>query len=135
MFRVTGEKQFPAVDLGDSDSLAVGDYTLAMGNPFLLAEDYTPTVSTGIVTGLHRYQGEGETLVYTDCIQTDAAINPGNSGGPLFDRQGRVIGINGRISAEMHKYARGRTNVGLGYAITINQIKRFMPSLRAGLLG
>ncbi len=134
MFRLTGRDRFPVAELGDSDSVRVGDEAIAIGNPFTLATDYTPTVTLGVVTGLHRYQGEGDTLVYTDCIQTDAAINPGNSGGPLFDRDGRVIGINGRISAEMHKYARGRFNVGLGYAISINQIKRFIPHLRAGLL-
>ncbi len=134
MFRLVGRDSFPFAELGDSDTVDPGDQVIAMGNPFILAEDYSPTVTTGIVTGIHRYQGESDTLVYTDAIQTDAAINPGNSGGPLFDEQGRVIGINGRISAEMHKYARGRFNVGLGYAITINQIKRFIPALRAGLL-
>lgn len=134
MFRITDKDRFVYAPLGDSGGVKRGDPVIAMGNPFSLAEDYTPTVTTGIVTGIHRYQGEGDTLVYTDAIQTDAAINPGNSGGPLFDADGRVIGINGRISAEMHKYARGRFNVGLGYAITINQIKRFIPSLRAGLL-
>ena len=133
MFRVTGEKRFAAVDLGDSDSLAVGDYTLAMGNPFLLAEDYTPTVTLGIISGLHRYQAgagrKGRGLRYTDCIQVATSINPGNSGGPLFDLAGRVVGINGRVSVE----ERGRVNVGVGYAISINQIKRFIPMLRAGL--
>ncbi len=134
MFRLTGKDRFDFAPLGDSDTVTPGDPVIAMGNPFALAEDHSPTVTTGIVTGIHRYQGEGDTLVYTDAIQTDAAINPGNSGGPLFDQAGNIIGINGRISAEMHKYARGRYNVGLGYAITINQIKRFIPSLRAGLL-
>ncbi|NOT00107.1 MAG: trypsin-like serine protease [Phycisphaerales bacterium] len=134
MFRLTGKDAFAFAELGDSDGVKPGDGVMAMGNPFTLSEDYAPTVTTGVVTGIHRFQGEGDTLVYTDAIQTDASINPGNSGGPLFDRHGKVIGINGRISAEMHKYARGRFNVGLGYAITINQIKRFMPSLRAGLL-
>jgi len=128
------KNDFPFAPLGDSSALRAGDPVIALGNPFVLSEDYTPTVTTGIVTGVHRYQGEGETLVYTDAIQTDAAINPGNSGGPLFDAEGRIVGINGRISAEMNKYARGRYNVGLGYAITINQIKRFIPSLRAGML-
>ena len=133
MFRVTGEKRFPAAELGDSDSLAVGDDTLAMGNPFLLAEDYTPTVTLGIISGLHRYQAGagrgGRALRYTDCIQVATSINPGNSGGPLFDMAGKVIGINGRVSVE----ERGRVNVGVGYAISINQIKRFIPMLRAGL--
>lgn len=121
----------PAV-MGDSDAVRLADPVFAMGNPFLLAEDYTPTTTFGLVSGIHRYQfgATGRTLVYTDCIQTDASINPGNSGGPLFDLQGRLIGINGRASFEQ----RGRINVGLAYAISINQVKRFIPGLRAGLL-
>ncbi|MFQ5429934.1 MAG: S1C family serine protease, partial [Phycisphaerae bacterium] len=111
----------------------IGDYALALGNPFLLAEDFTPTVTLGIISGLHRYQAgagkKGRALRYTDCIQVDTSINPGNSGGPLFDLSGRLVGINGRVSIE----ERGRVNVGVGYAITINQIKRFIPMLRAGL--
>ncbi len=131
MFKIDREKPFYPAPLGDSDALRVGDWTLAMGNPFLLAEDFRPTVTCGIVSGLHRYQrGEGRALNYTDCIQVDTSINPGNSGGPLFDLRGDLVGINGRISIE----ERGRVNVGLGYAITINQIKRFIPSLRAGLI-
>ncbi len=133
MFRAHGRDSFPHVELGDSDALAVGDYTLAMGNPFLLAEDYASTVTLGIVSGLHRYQSgagsKGRALRYTDCIQVDTSINPGNSGGPLFDLAGRLVGINGRVSIE----ERGRVNVGVGYAISIDQIKRFIPALRAGL--
>ena len=130
MFKLNRKEPFVAAPLGDSDALAVGDYALAAGNPFLLAEDYTPTITLGIISGLHRYQwGSGRALRYTDCIQVDTSINPGNSGGPLFDMAGRVIGINGRVSIE----ERGRVNVGVGYAISINQIKRFMPALRAGL--
>ncbi len=133
MFRLRGDPKWPHAPLGDSAALRIGDYALAMGNPFLLAEDYCPTVTLGIISGLNRYQsgaGEGQrALRYTDCIQVDTSINPGNSGGPLFDLAGRVIGINGRISAE----ERQRVNVGVGYAISINQIKRFLPMLRAGL--
>jgi S1-C subfamily serine protease len=130
MFRAIGRDDFPAAIPGDSDALQVGDECLAMGNPFLLADDFSPTVTFGIVSGLHRYQwGAGRALMYTDCIQVDASINPGNSGGPLFDAEGRLVGINGRISIE----ERSRVNVGVGYAIPINQIKRFIPALRAGL--
>ena len=130
MFRLTKPTGRQGATLGDSDALAVGDETLALGNPFLLAEDYTPTVTFGIISGLHRYQkGTRGALTYTDCIQVDTSINPGNSGGPLFDIAGRLIGINGRVSIE----ERGRVNVGVGYAITINQIKRFIPMLRAGM--
>ncbi|MBX3395059.1 MAG: trypsin-like peptidase domain-containing protein [Phycisphaerae bacterium] len=133
MFKVVRDEPFAVAELGDSDQLQVGDYTLAMGNPFLLAEDYAPTVTLGIVAGLHRYQSgageQGRALRYTDCIQVDTSINPGNSGGPLFDLGGRLVGINGRVSIE----ERSRVNVGVGYAISINQIKRFIPMLRAGI--
>jgi hypothetical protein len=68
------------------------------------------------------------TLLYPDCIQTDASINPGNSGGPLFNFLGQVVGINGRVSLR----ERGRVNIGVGYAISSNQIKRCLPDLRSG---
>lgn len=131
MFKLEGRDTFPAAPLGDSDTLRLGQEVAAIGNPFLLAKDNTPTVSVGVISGLHRYQyGQGNFLEYADCIQVSSSINPGNSGGPLFDLQGNVVGINGRASFE----ERGRVNVGLGYAISINQIKRFIPTLRAGLL-
>src|SRR2546421_8510837 len=101
-----------------------------MGNPFLLAPDSTPTVTFGLMSGVHRYQyPAGTILEYTDCIQIDTSINPGNSGGPLFNMDGELIGINGRGSFEK----RGRVNSGGGYAISINQIKNFMGQLKAGL--
>lgn len=131
MFRLTGKDAFPFAELGDSEVVRVGDWVVAMGNPFVLSEDHTPTVTQGIVTGVHRYQkGSGGNLIYSDCIQIDAAINPGNSGGPLFNASGEIIGINGRISVN----TRGRLNVGFGYAIAASQIRRFVPFLRAGLL-
>ena len=129
MFKLEGKPQFDYAPLADSDLLRVGQRVAAMGNPFVLAEDNQPTITLGIISGLHRYQeGQGNLLEYADCIQVSTSINPGNSGGPLFDLEGRVIGINGRASFE----ERGRVNVGLGFAVSINQIKRFMPGLRCG---
>jgi S1-C subfamily serine protease len=125
-------QDFPHASLGDSDRVKAGDWSLALGNPFLLATDFTPTVTYGLVSGVHRYQYPESSkglLEYTDCIQVDTSINPGNSGGPLFNMDGQLIGINGRISLEK----RGRVNSGVGYAISINQIKNFMGQLRAGL--
>jgi S1-C subfamily serine protease len=123
-------KDFPFVPLGDSDKVKEGDWSLAMGNPFLLATDFNPTVTFGLVSGVHRYQyPEGTLLEYTDCIQIDTSINPGNSGGPLFNMDGELIGINGRGSFDK----RFRINSGVGYAISINQIKNFMGHLRAGI--
>jgi S1-C subfamily serine protease len=123
-------QQWPSCRFGDSDQLLVGETVFAMGNPFLLATDFTPTVTFGIVSGTHRYQeGQGNRmLVYPDCIQVDAPVNPGNSGGPLFNEQGQVVGINGRISIG----DRGRVNVGVGFAIASNQIQNFLPDLMAG---
>ena len=129
IIQMQGEKDFPFTPLGDSDKVQVGDWALAMGNPFILTEDQSPTVTLGIVSGVKRYQpGAGNNqLVYGNCIQVDSSINPGNSGGPLFNLEGRVIGINGRGSFK----ERGRVNVGLGYAISANQIKNFIPDLLA----
>lgn len=124
-------QEFTPAPLGDSDKVKAGDWSLAMGNPFLLATDFTPTVTFGLVSGIHRYQPPegGGLLEYTDCIQIDTSINPGNSGGPLFNMAGELIGINGRGSFDK----RGRVNSGVGYAISINQIKNFMGHLHAGL--
>ncbi|QDT68071.1 Periplasmic serine endoprotease DegP precursor [Planctomycetes bacterium MalM25] len=131
LIRLLGDGPFPAAELGDSDRVRVGDRAIVVGNPFLLAEDFTPTVTVGVISGVHRYQPpSGSVLEYADCLQTDAAINPGNSGGPLFDGQGRLIGINGRGSFEK----RGRVNVGIGYAVSINQVKRFLKHLENGLI-
>jgi S1-C subfamily serine protease len=122
--------KFPYAQLGDSDKVRAGDWSLAMGNPFLLATDFTPTVTYGLISGVHRYQYPAGTLLeYTDCIQIDTSINPGNSGGPLFNLDGELIGINGRGSFEK----RGRVNSGVGYAISINQIKNFLGQMRAGM--
>src|SRR5262245_4358995 len=123
-------QKFPFATLGNSDLVHEGDWSLAMGNPFLLATDFRPTVTFGLVSGVHRYQYPAGTLLeYPDCIQIDTSINPGNSGGPLFNMKGELIGINGRGSFDK----RGRINSGVGYAISINQIKNFMGHLYAGL--
>jgi serine protease Do len=132
LIKLFGRDDFPCAELGDTDKTRVGDWVFAMGNPFLLAVDFQPTVTYGIISGVHRSQPPADTklylLEYTDCLQTDASINPGNSGGPLFDADGRLIGINGRASFEK----RGRVNVGAAYAISINQIKNFLGTLRGG---
>lgn len=129
IIKLTGRDAFEFSPFGDSDDVRVGDWAMAMGNPFALAEDQTPTVTLGIVSGVKRYQGGagGNRLVYGNCIQIDSSINPGNSGGPLFNMRGEVIGINGRGSFE----ERGRVNVGLGYAISSNQVTNFIPDLLA----
>ncbi len=124
--------EFPFAEMGNSDEVKAGDWSLAMGNPFLLATDFTPSVSYGLISGVNRYQyPSGGFLEYTDCIQFDTTINPGNSGGPLFNMKGELIGINGRGSFAQEK--RFRINCGVGYAISINQIKNFLGHFRAGI--
>ncbi|MEM9943816.1 MAG: trypsin-like peptidase domain-containing protein [Planctomycetota bacterium] len=129
LIRLLGRNDFPYAEFADSDLVRPGDTCFAIGNPFLLATDFQPSVSMGIVSGTHRYQYPSGTLLeYTDCIQTDAAINPGNSGGPLFNIHGKLIGINGRGSFEK----RGRVNVGVGYSISSNQVVNFLDYLKSG---
>ena len=129
LIKLLGRENFSAARIGDSDTVRVGDWTFAVGNPFLLATDFQPTVTYGMVSGIHRYQyPAGTFLEYTDCIQVDTSINPGNSGGPLFNAHGQLIGINGRISVEK----RGRVNVGAGYSISINQVMNFLDHLKSG---
>ena len=131
LIKLLGSDDFPVAPMADSEQVRVGQWCFAVGNPFGLATNLQPSVSLGLVSGTGRYQYPAGTLLeYADCIQTDAAINPGNSGGPLFNLDGEVIGINGRCSFEK----RGRINVGVGYAISINQIKNFLGMLRSGRL-
>jgi S1-C subfamily serine protease len=131
LVKLVGRDDFPFAELADSDLVEVGDFCFAAGNPFLLATDLRPSISAGIVSGTRRYQfPAGTILEYADCLQVDAAINPGNSGGGLFDAEGRVIGVNGRASFEK----RGRVNVGVGYAISSNQLRQFLGCLKGGRL-
>lgn len=131
LIKLLGRDDFPAARLADSDAVLVGDPCFVIGNPFLLATNLQPSVSSGIVSGVHRYQfPAGTILEYADCLQVDAAINPGNSGGGLFDAAGELIGINGRASFEK----RGRINVGVGYAISANQVRNFLGVLKGGRL-
>ena len=106
---------YPLATLGDSDKVAVGDFAIAMGNP--LGEQFSFSVTLGIVSALGRTGGPGGNI--NDFIQTDAPINQGNSGGPLVNIRGEVIGINTWIASN-----NGGGNVGLGFAIPINNTKR-----------
>ncbi|MCP9953938.1 trypsin-like peptidase domain-containing protein [Actinomadura madurae] len=122
-----GQHSLPALAVGDSSAIAVGDPVIAIGSPLGLQG----SVTTGIVSSLNRAvptQGEGGAdASYLNAIQTDAAINPGNSGGPLVDAKGRVIGINTAILTVGGQSLGGEQqsgNIGLGFAIPINQGKR-----------
>lgn len=129
LFKVEGlEDEVPFLTFADSDKVQVGQYCVAVGNPFGLAavtpnKRWYPSVSLGIVSAMHRYQQQ-----YSDCIQTDAAVNPGNSGGPLVNLKGELLGINGRIATRYFN----RVNSGVGYAIAANQIRNFLPQMKKG---
>jgi serine protease Do len=119
LLKVTPSKPLPVAPLGDSDKLRVGDWVVAIGNPFGL--DHSVTV--GILSAKGRSLQQQNP--YDDFLQTDASINPGNSGGPLIDTAGRVIGINSAIRADQL----GRST-GIGFAIPINMAKALLPQLK-----
>ncbi|MFZ1342706.1 S1C family serine protease [Thiothrix eikelboomii] len=110
----------PAVQIGSSSDIKVGQTVLAIGNPFGLDH----TLTTGVVSALGRsIDGDGSANTMEDLIQTDAAINPGNSGGPLLDSSGRVIGVNVAI------YSPSGASAGIGFAIPVDTVNRVVPQL------
>jgi len=122
-------RNLPVASLGDSDNLKIGQWTVAIGNPFGFAMDNPePTVTVGVISALHRSLGKviSRDRDYADLIQTDAAINPGNSGGPLVNLKGEVIGINVAIFSTSGGYQ------GIGFAIPINNAKKILSELIAG---
>jgi len=115
-----GDGNFPVLELGDSDKLEVGDFVIAIGDPFGVGQ----TVTQGIVSALARTEiGASD---YGFFIQTDAAINPGNSGGALVDMDGKLVGINSMI------YSRSGGSMGLGFAIPVNMVKSVIVAAREG---
>ncbi len=117
VLKVNAGHALPALQFGDSSKLRVGDWVLAIGNPYGLAG----STSMGIVSALHRDIGEDQ---YDDFIQTDATINRGNSGGPLFDVTGHVIGVNSAI------YSPSGGSVGIGFAIPSAMVEPVVESLK-----
>lgn len=118
-------KDLPTLRLGDSSKLQVGDYVVAIGNPFNLGQ----TVTSGIISAINRPLGQGDPRRF---IQTDAPINPGNSGGPLIDLRGNVVGINSALfSPSQSEAAAG--NVGIGFAIPSNDVKRILAQVERRL--
>jgi S1-C subfamily serine protease len=124
------EGLFP-LPLGDSDQVRVGDFVIAVGNPF----NYEGTMTLGIVSSKGRTLESvnpapgGSYFSAGDLIQTDAAINPGNSGGPLINLDGEVIGVNRAISTESFSAAGNPVNSGVGFAIPVNIVRRVLPDL------
>jgi S1-C subfamily serine protease len=111
-------RNLPTLPLGDSKGLEVGDYVVAIGNPFGLGQ----TVTSGIISATQRPLGRGDSRQF---IQTDAPINPGNSGGPLIDLHGRVVGINSALFSPSQNEM-GAGSVGIGFAIPINDVKNVL---------
>ena len=117
LIKIDSDKELPVAKLGDSDSLKVGEWVMAIGNPFGLDQ----TVTAGIVSAKWRKIGMGP---YEDFIQTDAAINQGNSGGPLFNTRGEVVGVNSAI------FSTSGGNIGIGFAVPINLAKNVVEQLK-----
>jgi serine protease Do len=118
LIKIDPKHELHYVTFGDSDTLRVGDWVIAIGNPF----GFEQTVTAGIVSGKGRAIGDGP---YQNFIQTDASINPGNSGGPLFNTAGQLMGINTAI------FSRSGGNIGLGFAIPSNMAKSVFVQLKA----
>ncbi len=121
VLRVVGANELPEpLTIGDSDSLQVGQFVLAIGNPFGLEQ----TLTTGVVSALGRViESPEDNRFIGEAIQTDAAINPGNSGGPLLDLSGRVIGVNSQIISS------SGTSSGVGFAVSASTVQRVAPEL------
>lgn len=114
LLKINTKEDLPVAVLGDSDKLQIGEWVIAIGNPF----GFEHSITAGIVSAKGRFLGASP---YDDFIQTDAAINPGNSGGPLFNMQGYVVGINTAVISQ---------GQGLGFAIPINLAKEILPQLK-----
>jgi len=119
-------KNLPYADLGNSDDLIIGEWAIAVGNPFgYLLDDPSPTVTVGVISAVNRdiKRERGQVQIYRKMIQTDAAINPGNSGGPLVNADGEIIGINTFI------FTTSRGSEGIGFAIPVNRAKAILSDL------
>ncbi len=117
ILKITSDKPFPSIELGDSSDLMIGEPVIAVGNPM----GFSHSVSTGIVSAEHRdLKDQRDRVLLKDLIQTDAAINPGNSGGPLLNAYGQVIGINTAIRGDAQN---------IGFAIQVNRLRDLVPEL------
>ena len=127
LLKIKADRKFPYVEFGDSDEVMVGEWSLAIGNPFGLFEAAQPSVTVGVVSALNRdfRPDPNHPRVYLNMIQTDAAINRGNSGGPLVNSDGKVIGVNTFI------FTGGTSSgfVGLGFAIPSNRVEKIIDQL------
>lgn len=127
LLKINAERKFPYAQFGDSNDVIVGEWAIAIGNPFGLFNATRPSVTVGVISAIHRdfRPNPQEPHVYLNMIQTDAAINQGNSGGPLVNSAGKVIGINTFIVTG----DTGTGFVGLGFAIPSNRVKKIINEL------
>lgn len=127
LLKIKSDETFQPVNFGNSDEIMVGEWAVAVGNPFGLFQDGKPTVTVGVISALQRNfrPNPQEPRVYLDMIQTDAAINRGNSGGPLVNSNGEVIGVNTFI----YTGGTGQGNVGLSFAIPSNRVIQIINQL------
>jgi serine protease Do len=116
LIKIDVKKLLTPIEMGDSDSLMIGETAIALGNPFGLEN----TVTTGVISAKNRSVSSGGRVVFSGLLQTDAAINPGNSGGALLDINGRLIGINTAIKQGAE---------GIGFAIPVNEVKKILKEL------
>jgi serine protease Do len=121
------EDAFKSVKFGDSEKALIGEWAIAIGNPFLnFINDAHPTVTVGVVSAINRNFAPAEGVYYQGMIQTDAAINPGNSGGPLVNAAGEVVGVNTFIFTGS---SNNRGSIGIGFAIPIDRARRVADEL------
>lgn len=129
VIKIEPKGELPFAKLGDSDNVQIGNWAIAIGNPFAFAvKNPEPTVTVGVISALHRSlpRTDRRTREYADLMQTDAAINPGNSGGPLVNIYGEVVGINVAI------FTLSGGSEGIGFAIPINAAKKIINDLMQG---
>ena len=129
LLKISGRRKFPYTILGNSDDLMIGEWSIAIGNPFGLFEiGAHPSVTIGIISALDRDFGKQDNQrIYQDMIQTDASINGGNSGGPLVNSLGEVIGVNTFIYSGSETMT---ASIGLGFALPINRVKKIVRDLK-----
>jgi len=130
LLKIKADNLSPVI-FGDSNNLKIGQFVIALGNPFgfvlsQLNKKYEPTVTIGVVSAMGRaiqVEGTGQAKAYENLIQTDASINPGNSGGPLINIYGEVVGVNSSILSP------SGGSIGIGFAIPINKVKQVIKEL------
>ncbi len=130
LLKIDADTSFSYLEFADSDSIRIGEWAIAIGNPTGMYEDGKPTVSVGVISASNRSlrQDPRSNRYYLDMIQTDATINPANAGGPLVDATGKVLGINTLVQTAQ----RSQMQPGLGFAIPSNRIKPLVNAFKKG---